>query len=226
MTLPTTEMDLREFRFSRLHWPEFRHLKLLAYWPAFGLAFLFAERLSPIEEYTPVSCALDGMIPFCEWFLIPYLFWFVYLIGIHVYTAIYDVSAFRRLMRFVIISYTLTMVIYFLFPTCQELRPPVFARDNALTRFIGWFYEFDTSTNVCPSLHVVGSAAVLFTAWNTRGLATRGWRLAFLAAAVLISISTVFMKQHSVLDIAAALPICGISWWLSFGRGAGKLRIQ
>ena len=209
------QMDLRQFRFSRLRDPQFRHLNLLAYWLLFGLAFLILERFSPVTEYHPVSCALDAYIPFLEIFLFPYLFWFVYLVGMHVYTAIYDVASFRRLMRFIIISYTLTTVIYILYPTCQELRPESFLRDNALTRFIAWFYTFDTHTNVCPSLHVIGSVAVACTAWNARGLNTPFWRVAFWAAAVLISISTVFMRQHSVVDVVLAVPVCILAAWLS-----------
>ena len=160
--LPKPMVDLRKFRFSRLHEPEFAHLKLLAYWIVFGFLFWFVERLSPIDTYTPVRCALDDMVPFCEWFLFPYLFWFVYLVGMHIYTGIYDVKAFRGMMRFIMVSFTLTIVIYFLFPTCQELRPGEFLRDNLLTKFIADFYQFDTNTNVCPSLHVVGSVAVLW----------------------------------------------------------------
>ena len=212
------EMDLRQFRFSRLNDPEFRHLKLLLYWPLFGLAFLILERFSPVTEYHPVFCALDAYIPFLEIFLLPYLFWFVYLVGIHVYTAIYDRTAFRYLMRFIIISYTLTTVIYILYPTCQQLRPDTFLRDNALTRFIAWFYTFDTHTNVCPSLHVIGSVAVACTAWNAKGLKTAGWRIAFWAAAVLISISTVFMRQHSVVDVLTAIPVCLLTAWLARRR--------
>ena len=209
------EMDLRQFRFSKLNDPEFRHLKLLIYWPLFGLAFLILERFSPVTEYHPVFCGLDAYIPFLEIFLLPYLFWFVYLVGIHIYTAIYDPMSFRYLMRFVMISFTLTVVIYILYPTCQELRPDSFLRDNTLTRFIAWFYAFDTHTNVCPSLHVIGSAAVACTAWNAKGLNTAGWRIAFWAAAVLISISTVFMRQHSVVDVVTAVPVCLLAGWLA-----------
>ena len=208
------EMDLRKFRFSKLNDPEFRHLKLLLYWPLFGLAFLILERFSPVTEYHTVFCALDAYIPFLEIFLLPYLFWFVYLVGIHVYTAIYDTASFRYLMRFVMISYTLTIIIYVIYSTCQQLRPESFARDNALTRFIAWFYTFDTHTNVCPSLHVIGSAAVACTAWNAKGLNTARWRVAFWATAILISISTVFMRQHSVVDVVTAIPVCLLIVWL------------
>ena len=210
--------DYRNFRFSKIGTSEYNHLKLLLYWPVFMLFFLYVERLSSTAVYRPVHCALDDLIPFCEFFLIPYLFWFVYLIGMHVYALLYDIDAFRLLMRFVIVSYSLSMTIYLLFPTCQELRPTEFLRDNSFTRFLHYFYQFDTNTNVCPSLHVVGSVAVWLTSRKIQRFQTAGWKFAFGMAAVLICISTVFLKQHSVLDVLAAVPICLIAYSVSFGR--------
>ena len=211
MRVPEPAVDYRRFRFSRLNAPEFRPLKLLLFWPRFGLAFLWLERFPPVEYYYPVRCALDDLIPFCEIFLIPYLFWFVYLIGMHVYTLLYDVRGFRRLMWYVIVSYSVTMLIYLVWPTCQELRPETFLRDNVLTRFIAAFYLFDTHTNVTPSLHVIGSAAVWYASRHTEKFRSAGWQVAFGAAAVLISLSTVFMKQHSAVDILAAIPVCALA---------------
>lgn len=209
-------VDYRKFRFSKLNTPEFSHLKYLAYWPVFGFLFLTVERLWIRERYYPVSCSLDDRIPFCEYFLIPYLFWFVFLVGIHIYTLLYDTESFKRLMKFIILSYSAAMLIYILFPNCQELRPMVFERDNIFTRFIEGFYQFDTNTNVCPSIHVIGSVAVMLCAWNSRHFGTTGWRIAFGLAAILISISTVFLKQHSLVDIIAAIPICVIAYMASF----------
>ncbi len=204
-------VNYKNFRFSKLNTPEFSHLKYLFYWPVYGLAFLTLERLWVRGRYHAVYCPLDDRIPFCEYFLIPYLFWFVFLVGIHVYTLLFDTKAFVQLMRFIIFSYTLTVAVYILFPTCQELRPASFERDNLFTRFMAWFYTFDTNTNVCPSLHVIGSVAVVYGAWNSRHFHTPGWRAAFAGTAVLISVSTVFLKQHSVLDIIAAIPVCALA---------------
>ena len=94
----------------------------------------------------------------------------------------------------------------------QELRPDLFERDNVFTRFISAFYKFDTNTNVCPSLHVIGSFAVLFCAWHSELFSTPKWRAAFLSAAIIISLSTVFLKQHSILDVLAAIPICALGY--------------
>ncbi len=212
------EVDYRQFRLRKLDTPEFSHVKLLLYWPVFGLLFLFLERLQPERNYYSVHCPLDDLIPFCEWALIPYLLWFAFLIGTLVYTFFFDIRAFRRMMRFVIVTYTVTIIIYIFFPTCQDLRPETFARDNLFTRFIAWFYLFDTNTNVCPSLHVIGSFAAMYGLWDCRQFQSRGWKTTFCIVAVCISLSTVFMKQHSILDILAALPVCVLGWLLGYGK--------
>jgi len=219
-------VDYRRFRLSRLNTPEFSHLKYLAYWPVFGLFFLTVERLWVRESYHPMHCAWDDAIPFCEYFLVPYLFWFVYLVGMHLYTLLFDPESFRKMMRFIMVSYTAAMVIYILFPNCQQLRPAVFSRDNVWTRFIAAWYQFDTNTNVCPSIHVIGALAVCFCAWHCPRLRGWGWRLAFGGSALLISVSTVFLKQHSVLDVLAALPVCAGAYWAVYrpGRTPAALR--
>lgn len=210
------EVNYREFRIHKLNTPEFSHVRLLLYWPIFGLLFLFLERLQPQRNYYPVYCGLDDIIPFCEWALIPYLFWFVFLIGTLVYTFFVDVPAFRRMMYFVIVTYTITVLIYLFFPTCQNLRPEAFVRNNLLTRFIELFYSFDTNTNVCPSLHVIGSVAAMFGLWDCKALQSVGWKIAATSIAVCISLSTVFMKQHSIMDVLAALPVCFFGWWIAY----------
>ena len=209
-------VDYRKFSLKKLNTDEFRHVKLLLYWPAFGLIFMFLEQFRQVEQYIPMHCFLDDYIPFCEWFVIPYMFWFVFLVGIHLYTLLFDIDAFRKLMRFIILTYTVSLVIFILFPTCQNLRPVVFQRDNVLIRFMNLFYRFDTNTNVCPSLHVVGSLAGMFAAWNAKGLQSRGWKIAVTVMAVMISISTVFLRQHSVLDLVVALLLCLAAYPIAF----------
>jgi len=211
-------VDYRRLRPSNINSPEFRHLWLLLYWAVFGIFFALVERGGVTSNFHPIYHPLDDLIPFCEYFLIPYLFWFVYLVGIHIYTLLFDVEAFKKMMYFIVITYTVTMVIYFIYPTCQELRPAVFERDNFLTRFIAGFYQFDTNTNVCPSIHVIGSVAVSLAAWNSRHFNTPKWRALFSVITFLVSISTVFLKQHSIVDVAAAIPVCIAGYIIVYGR--------
>ena len=209
-------VDYRKLRFSNLNSPEFRHLWLLLFWGAFGICFMSLERLIPRTDYHVMWCPLDDRIPFCEWFLIPYLFWFIFLVGMHAYLLLFDTAAFRRFMYYIMITYTVTALVYIFYPTCQNLRPTEFARDNFLVRFMKAFYQFDTNTNVCPSLHVCGSFAAALGLAETERFG-RGWRkpLLFLIA-WLISISTVFVKQHSILDVVCGLIICLFSWLLVY----------
>ncbi len=209
-------VDYTKLRPGNIGTEQFRHVLLLLFWPAFGLLFGFLERGSTVEKYYPVHCALDDIIPFCEWFFIPYMFWFVFLIGTLAYTFFYDVEVFRKMMYFIIFTYGVTIVIYMFFPTCQELRPGEFLRDNFLTRAVADFYEFDTNTNVCPSIHVLGSFAAMFALWDCKKLQKPAWKIAAFVAAVAISVSTVFVKQHSVIDVAAALPLCLIGYYFVF----------
>ena len=204
-------VDYRKLRPSNITSPEFRHLLLLLYWPIYGLTFLILERGLTLS-YHPVEVALDARIPFCEYFVPAYYFWFVFLIGIHFYTVFFDVPAFKKLMYFIMITYTITSVIYIIYPTSQELRPTEFAGDNIFVTIVNGLYNFDTNTNVCPSLHVIGSFAVLFTSWHCKRFKTLWWQLGFISATVLICLSTVFLKQHSVVDIWVALALSATAY--------------
>ncbi len=214
MTIKKPVLDYRKVRIQNIIKGEFEHLKLLLFWPVFGILFYFCERIYPVKEYYSVHCFIDDMIPFCEWFLIPYLFWFVYMVGMLLYGMLYDVDAYCKAMWYIIITYTSALIVYLVFPTCQDLRPLAFERDNILTRFMAWYYDFDTNTNVLPSMHVMGSLAVMEAALWVETIRSKWVKFAFVITAVLICISTVFVKQHSALDIFAALPICLIAHFL------------
>lgn len=204
-------VDYRRLRPNNMTSPEFRHLFLLLFWVAFGLLFGAVEHLIP-RTYHPVWCPLDDRIPFCEWFMIPYMFWFVFLVGMHLYLFLEDIPGFRRFMYFIIFTYSVTILVYLVYPTCQELRPREFPRDNFLTRFVAGFYQFDTNTNVCPSLHCVGSLAVVFASWQTERFRKPAWIIAFTVTGVLISVSTVMVKQHSILDVFWACVLCTVGY--------------
>lgn len=191
------------------------HLLMLLFWPLYLGYFFFIERFANLS-FTAVECSLDHIIPFCEYFIIPYVLWYFYLIGIHLYTLFYDIASFKKLMYFIIASFSVACVIFAVFPTEQLLRPENFPRDNIFTDAVKFLYTIDTNTNVCPSLHVGGSLAVLFTAWNAKGLNTPFWRILNIIITLLITASTVFLKQHSILDTAAAVILCAAIYPIAY----------
>lgn len=210
------QIDVKGFRLSKLNQKQYRHLWLLAFWPLFGVFFKVIEDAFA-GPYHPVHCALDDAIPFCEWFLLPYLFWFVFLAGSLAFAAIYAPNTFRRTMAFIMLTYIVTGIVYLVYPTCQQLRPLEFPRDNLLTRLTEWIYTIDTNTNVCPSIHVIGSFAALFALLDSGVFHKRPvWQIACWLIVILICASTVFLKQHSALDAVFALPLCAVGYLLCF----------
>jgi len=200
-------VDYRKLRPSNLNTPEFSHLLMLLFWPLYGIVFFTLEQLLDLEYHVMYSF-IDDFIPFCEFFVIPYYFWFVFMIGMLVYSFLFNIDTFRKYMKFIIISNSITLLLYFIFPTSQELRPTEFARDNIFVDIVRMLYDFDTNTNVCPSLHVINSFAVCFAAWHDKNFKKPSWRCFFACSTVLISISTVMLKQHSIIDVAVAVILC------------------
>lgn len=209
-------VDYREFRLSRLREPRFSHLLLLLGWVGyFGLYFL-TEGLIPAEKCTPVYCALDDLIPFCEVFLIPYVGWYLLIVVSLLYFALYNVTNFRRLQTFIIVTQVVAMAIYIAFPTRQDLRPAVMPRDNFFTDVIALLYAIDTNTGVCPSLHCAYSIGIA-SVWLKEKDAARWVKWFIVVFCVLVCLSTMFIKQHSAVDFFAALPVCLLAEWIACG---------
>lgn len=197
--------------------PQYRHIWFLLFWPIFGLRYMIIERINPIGQFHLIHCPLDDLIPFQELFLIPYALWYVGLIGMHLYTLVYDVDLFKKYTKFLIISMSASTAIFILYPSYQDLRPVDFPRDNLLTWIVGILYRIDTNTNVFPSEHAIGALAVFSAYLHTKGLRSPGKTVAFAIMTILVCLSTAFLKQHSVLDVAAALPICVVTYWICYG---------
>ena len=210
-------VDYRQFRPSRINEPQYRHLKLLSGWIIYFAFYFLTENLIPVEDCYVVHCRLDDLIPFCEGFLIPYVFWYVLIVISLLYFLLYHVESFRSLSVFIMITQAVAMTVYILFPTCQELRPAVFPRDNFLTQCIGLIYTFDTNTGVCPSLHVAYSLGIASVWLKEKGV-SRIWKAFVLIAVILICLSTMFIKQHSAVDVLAAIPLGLLAEWLVFGK--------
>ena len=178
---------------------EYRHAFLLLYWALFGIVFWSMEAMVD-RNYFSVSSPLDSMIPFNEWFLIPYYIWFLYIILDMVYFFFRDKEAFVKYMLYLMITYSVTLIVYAVFPTSQPLRPNL-TDEGFLFDVARWMYGYDTNTNVCPSIHVIGSFNVMFAAVHSKTIKSKFVKGIYIVLCILISVSTVFVKQHSIIDV-------------------------
>lgn len=184
----------------------YRHLWLLGVWLVYFGLFILAEHLVT-ENYWVSYLPLDDKIPFCEWFVLPYCTWHPLLAVFTLYLAFYDRDAFIHFMLFIGIGFIGTIVFCMLFPNGQDLRPASFAHENFCTWLLRRVYAADTNTNVIPSMHVIGCAAMTCACFESRPLRNHGLQWVMLPLGLLISISTVFVKQHSILDFFVAIPV-------------------
>ena len=200
-------VDYREFRLRRLRDPEFSHLLYLLGWVGYFALYFLTENLIPAEKCYVIHSPLDDLIPFCEVFVIPYVGWYLLIVVSLLYFALYNPKSFIKLQSFIIITQVVAMTVYILFPNMQDLRPAEFPRDNIFTDIIGLLYSFDTNTNVCPSLHVGYSIGIASVWLKEKGVSK--WVKAFITVfVVLVCLSTAFIKQHSIVDAFAAIPMC------------------
>lgn len=215
-------VDYRTFRLSEIHKPPFRHLLFLLGWVGYFALYFITENVIPYEDCYPVHCALDDIIPFCEFFVIFYVGWYVLIVGSLLYFALYNPDNFKNMMKFIIVTQVVAMAIYILFPNRQDLRPAEFPRENILTDILGLIYSFDTSTNVCPSLHVAYSVGIAST-WLKEKSASPLCKVLITVFCGFVCVSVAFVKQHSVVDILAAIPVCILAEILAF-HGYRKAR--
>ena len=220
-----TVYDYRGFSLKKLNEPRFAHLKLLGGWIVYFALYFITENLIPWERCTPIHCGLDDLIPFNEWFALFYVGWYALVFGSLLYTLLFDVPRFRKIQIFIMITQAVAMVCYILWPTRQDLRPEVFPRENFLTAVMAFIYSFDTSTGVCPSLHVAYSLGILFAGLKDEALPA--WGKGCLTLFVVgVCLAVCFVKQHSALDVLAALPVGLLAEALVYGRDYWAPRLR
>lgn len=181
-----------------------RHIWWALYFVVYLAAFFLVERIVPTEGYHVMYHPLDDKIPFCEYFIIFYYVWYLFLAGTALVLIFCDGPAFRRYMWFLILGFSFTLIFNVIYPNGQDLRPELssLGRENFFTELVGMIYASDTNTNVCPSMHVIGSFAAMFSVFDCKRLRRTIWAPAVaVALTILISASTVLVKQHSIVDV-------------------------
>ena len=189
-------------------WRPGREALMLLYFPVYLLLFYVVEH-AVTQGYWVSWCPLDDWIPFVRQFVYFYVLWYPLMVGITLWLLVRDTRAFVRYGWTVIIGLTASIAIFFLFPSGQELRPAQVPGNDLAAMLVRAIYAADTNTNVFPSMHVVGTLAAVRAAWDTQSISRRArWGIALLG--VLINLSTVFIKQHSALDILGGAVLCAV----------------
>ena len=209
-------------------WADRRYRRLMLALPVvYFLFYLLCFVL--LEEYVRprywISSQLDAYIPFCEWFILPYVAWFPLVPGLFLYFYRRDPEQYRYLCRAILLGLTVCLAIYALFPNGQLLRRAV-PRDNLLCQLVTLLRRVDTPTNVCPSIHVFVSVTLAIAMARSPAMARhQRLRAALMILCGLICLATMFLKQHSVIDVACGGALSAVMDLLaSPGRVSGMFQ--
>lgn len=164
--------------------------------PLFICFFEYLE-CRPVWGFHVIDTVFDDYIPFCEYFIVPYLLWFPY----QILTVLYFI--FRTRIKKNIISWFSIWWWVWLFSDrvlciskCTALKTIRVSKENVFTDMVRWLYRTDTPTNVLPSIHVFNSLAVHMSLTNCEALRDhKGVRYGSLVLTLLIIMSTMFWSS-------------------------------
>lgn len=161
-----------------------------------------------------IESPLDAKIPFCEWFIIPYCTWYFCIAAIVIYPLFKsDRREFLRSNLVLMGAMLIPMFICTFVPNGidEALRPDfgTLGRDNFAIDIVKMIYAADTPPrNVMPSMHVSISFAMFFVILQSKTMCKKAYAkvLTFIWC-LMISASTVFIKQHSIYDVYAGIAV-------------------
>ena len=117
--------------------PKYKHAWPLLYFFIYLPWFLILE-----QKITPdyaglhiIHWPLDDMIPFCEWFVRPYLIWFLYIPAVFLFLFYHSKKEFYRMCAYEFTGMTIALIVYTVFPNGLNLRLTDIGRNNILVSF-------------------------------------------------------------------------------------------
>jgi membrane-associated phospholipid phosphatase len=166
---------------------------------------------------------LDTAIPFVPAFIIPYVIWYPFIIMMLVLFFTKDKRFYYRILFTQCIGLIACYVIYYFFQT--TVPRPLVPSEGVLYRLVNLVYSTDHPYNCFPSIHVLTSYLMIKGAGGCPGLSRKVKAAVHLCAWSIIC-STLFVKQHVLLDIAGAIALVEILWYVVFRLSSSSSLIQ
>lgn len=211
---------------------------ILLYLPIYLVWFCLLEKYN--THVTIIHCPLDDMIPFNKYYIIPYLMWFGYVASVVVLLGLrpqrvinfkhdrgiarffihQDMNDFYKCCAMLMLGMTISLIVFTVFPNGLDLRPDCFEINDVFSRMVAALYKTDTPTNVFPSIHVLNSLVVNYSFTNSASLRSLNktamyiWKFISWLLCILICLATMFLKQHSVIDVCGGTVLFFICWFI------------
>lgn len=208
---------------------KYKHAWPLLYVFIYMPTFTYLEKHFDVVSKTHIiHSPIDDMIPFCEFFVIPYIIWFLYIPTVFIFLFYHSKNEFYRLCAYEFLGMSICLLIYFIYPNGLNLRLVEFPRDNVFTDIVRYIYDSDTPTNVCPSIHVFATISahicLIKSSHMQFGKTRQKIKVISLIITIMICLSTIFLKQHSIIDLVCGALLSFILYFFIFDFAFKKIK--
>ena len=180
------------------YYEKYKHIIPLAIFGVIYVLWFYLLEHRTNVQYMVVHMNIDDYIPFCEYFVVPYLLWFAYVPAVLGYLFFKDRRNYDRCAVFLCTGMLIFLVISTFIPNIQHLRLHTMPRHNVFTVLVSQLWQTDTPTNLFPSIHVYNSLGAHFAVMNNETLSGKKWvRRGSLILCVSIILSTMFIIRCS-----------------------------
>lgn len=197
-----------------------RHLIPIAVWFVIYMGLFGFLEIVPPKDVHLIHCALDDRIPNIAVFIYPYVSWFPYIV-VCATLAIknLDDRQFKKAVLVLTTGMNIFLFISYVWPTGLDLRESIVYDLHTLSgNLLKFVQTVDTPKSVFPSMHVYVTLVLQYTLEMQKKLVPAWGIWVGRVLALLIVLSTMFTKQHSAVDVTAAIVMFAV-----LALAAGKI---
>jgi membrane-associated phospholipid phosphatase len=200
--------------------------------PVSGLAYFFANKVNNLKflDVKPFifKFPIDDLIPFNKFFILPYFYWYFYVAATLIILFLNkDSKFFFKQVLSMSVGVLFSVLIYLVFPTYVP-RAELLGNDY-LTGMIRNLYVIDPPYNCFPSMHVLYSFICCWYLLIFRRISI-WFDILNVSSFVVISLSTVYTKQHYTPDILGGIVVgaifCSIFTFVKVGNNQKTISKQ
>lgn len=186
-----------KYNINEIKWMDLAWLIIL---PIININYVIAGYLA--KDGKDIALTIDKEIPYVSVFIFPYIYWYIFIILGLIFILSKDRKRYLRALIAIYVSMCICYVFYYLYPV--EIARPVIANTTIPNKIVNIIYEADRPLNCFPSIHVLNTYIIMrFTKIKDN----KSWFMYTNIIGILIILSTLFIKQHFILDGVAAIII-------------------
>ncbi|HJV16576.1 MAG TPA: phosphatase PAP2 family protein [Bacillales bacterium] len=176
------------------------YLALLLIFPILG--YIYGNLNENRSDATILLTKLDSIIPFLPIFILPYILWYVFILAYLIYFWSKDTKLYIRTLAIIVLGEIVSFIIYYFFQT--TIPRPALSDKGFLINLVQIIYLHDQPYNCFPSIHVLTTFSIILSSFHIKNKHIFHTFLIPISG-FLIIISTLFVKQHGILDILGSI---------------------